>query len=113
MRTDDGCEQWTDVSGNGPPLVLCHGGPGLWDMFGELAAELADVRTVWRWDQRGGGRSGGPGRYAVDRFVADLDALVTAAGALPDVIRVALPDVGHIPWLEAPEPSYPALREFL
>jgi pimeloyl-ACP methyl ester carboxylesterase len=49
----------------------------------------------------------------VDRFVADLDALVTAAGALPDVIRVVLPDVGHIPWLEAPEPSYPALREFL
>jgi proline iminopeptidase len=86
VRTDDGCELWTDVSGNGPPLVLCHGGPGLWDMFGELAAELADVRTVWRWDQRGGGRSGGPGPYTVDRFVADLDAVVTAAGAPVDLL---------------------------
>ena len=44
MRADDGCELWTDVSGSGPPLVLCHGGPGLWDMFGELAEELVMLR---------------------------------------------------------------------
>ena len=108
MRADDGCELWTDVSGSGPPLVLCHGGPGLWGMSGELAAELADVRTVWRWDQRGGGRSGGTGPYTVARFVADLDEIVAAGAPV-----VVLPGVGHIPWLEAPESSFAALRGFL
>jgi proline iminopeptidase len=86
VRAEDGCELWTDVSGTGPPLVLCHGGPGLWDMFGGLAAGLADLRTVWRWDQRGCGRSGGAGPYTVDRFVADLDAVVSAAGAPVDLL---------------------------
>jgi len=86
VRADDGCELWTDVSGSGPPLVLCHGGPGLWDMFRELAEELADLRTVWRWDQRGGGRSGGTGPYTVARFVADLDEIVIAAGAPVDLL---------------------------
>lgn len=81
MRADDGRRLWVDVSGAGAPLVLCHGGPGLWDMFGGLAAELADLRTVWRWDQRGCGRSEPGGPYTLARTVADLDAVVTAAGA--------------------------------
>ncbi|HST63563.1 MAG TPA: alpha/beta hydrolase [Mycobacteriales bacterium] len=81
MRADDGRELWTEVSGTGPAVVLVHGGPGLWDMFGALAADLADRFTVWRWDQRGCGRSAPGGPYTVERFVADLDAVVTAAGA--------------------------------
>jgi len=63
--------------------VLCHGGPGLWDMFGDLAGMLAGFRTVHRWDQRGCGRSQGQaqgrspagGPYSVARSVADLDAV--------------------------------------
>lgn len=35
------------------------------------------------------------------------------AAALPEARRVVLPGVGHIPWLEAPEPSFAALRGFL
>jgi proline iminopeptidase len=35
-RADDGCSLWTADTGRGTPLVLCHGGPGLWDMFGSL-----------------------------------------------------------------------------
>lgn len=81
VLTEDGRELWTAVSGRGPAVVLVHGGPGLWDMFGELAAALADRCTVWRWDQRGCGRSAPGGPYTVERFVADLDAVVTAAGA--------------------------------
>jgi proline iminopeptidase len=88
VLTDDGKELWTATSGRGPAVVLCHGGPGLWDMFEGLAAELADRRTVWRWDQRGCGRSAPGGPYTLRRSVADVDAVVDAAGA-----PVAL--VGH------------------
>lgn len=81
MVTDDGHRLWVGGSGQGPPLVLCHGGPGLWDMFAELAADLADLRTVVRWDQRGCGRSQPGGPYTLARAVADVDAVVRAAGA--------------------------------
>ena len=36
-RAEDGCRLWTAETGRGAPLILCHGGPGLWDMFGSLA----------------------------------------------------------------------------
>jgi proline iminopeptidase len=73
--TDDGCRLWTARSGTGAPLVLCHGGPGFWDTFGDLAALLGDVATVHRWDQRGCGRSERRGPYTVARALADLDAV--------------------------------------
>lgn len=76
VETDDGVRLWAARTGPGTPLVLCHGGPGLWDMFGDVAALLADVTPVVRWDQRGCGRSepcAGPWTSA--RFVADLDAV--------------------------------------
>jgi proline iminopeptidase len=76
--TEDGVRLWASRSGagDGDPLVLCHGGPGLWDMFGDMAAMFDDRATVIRWDQRGCGRSercAGP--WTTDRFVADLDAV--------------------------------------
>ncbi|KUN79567.1 alpha/beta fold hydrolase [Streptomyces griseoruber] len=75
-RTDDGVRLWASASGRGAPLVLCHGGPGLWDMFGDVAALLADAATVIRWDQRGCGRSQRcDGPWTTDRSVADLDAV--------------------------------------
>jgi proline iminopeptidase len=76
VTTEDGVRLWAARSGRGEPLVLCHGGPGLWDMFGDVAAPLADLATVVRWDQRGCGRSqpcAGP--WTTERFVADLDAV--------------------------------------
>ncbi|MFF4350753.1 alpha/beta fold hydrolase [Streptomyces sp. NPDC001530] len=77
VKADDGVRLWATRSGRGgTPLVLCHGGPGLWDMFGDVAALLADPATVVRWDQRGCGRSercAGP--WTSERFVADLDAV--------------------------------------
>jgi pimeloyl-ACP methyl ester carboxylesterase len=69
--TDDGCRLWTARSGRGDPLVLCHGGPGFWDTFGDLAVLLGDVATVHRWDQRGCGRSERRGPYTVARSLAD------------------------------------------
>lgn len=57
VRADDGCHLWTAATGDGTPLLMCHAGPGLWDMFGSLAAALPASLRVIRWDQRGGGRS--------------------------------------------------------
>jgi proline iminopeptidase len=77
VTADDGVRLWAARSGQGEPLVLCHGGPGLWDTFEDVAALIpADRATAVRWDQRGCGRSercAGP--WTTERFVADLDAV--------------------------------------
>jgi proline iminopeptidase len=75
VSTDDNCRLWTAETGRGEPVIMCHGGPGLWDMSGSLAARLAERLTVIRWDQRGCGRSERRGPYSVARCVADLDAI--------------------------------------
>lgn len=56
-------------------MILCHGGPGLWDNLGPVAALVHPTRLVHRYDQRGCGRSTGPHDYRLERAVADLDAL--------------------------------------
>ena len=80
VRAEDGCSLWVRDFGRGEPLILCHGGPGLWDMFGSLAALLAGNVRVVRWDQRGCGRSERRGPYSVARSVADLDAVRAGCG---------------------------------
>lgn len=75
IRADDGCGLWAHARGAGPAVVLCHGGPGLWDMFTDLADLLAPTSTVIRWDQRGCGRSERRGPYTMAGTVADLDAI--------------------------------------
>src|SRR5262245_46502587 len=75
VTADDGVALFVRRSGTGPAMVLCHGGPGLWDYFGPLASLLDDGATVVRWDQRGCGRSECAGPYTVDRMVADLDQI--------------------------------------
>jgi len=76
VRTVDNCRLWTAATGLGKPLVMCHGGPGLWDMAGSLADRLASRLEVIRWDQRGCGRSEGRGPYSVGQSMADLDAVI-------------------------------------
>jgi proline iminopeptidase len=66
---------WTAWQGNGPPLVLCHGGPGMWDYLGPVAELIDDLRTVYRYDQRACGRSSGESQYSLARAVADLEEL--------------------------------------
>lgn len=80
VGTDDGCQLWTASAGAGPPIVLCHGGPGLWDYLAPAAEMVEDAFTVHRWDQRGGGRSGVAPPYTMQRFVDDLDAVRTHFG---------------------------------
>ena len=80
VEADDGVPLWVERTGSGAPggvpLVLCHGGPGLWDNLGPLAALLDHHREVVRWDQRGCGRSGGAdGPFSLAQSLADLDAI--------------------------------------
>ena len=89
LEADDGCRLWTSASGTGDPLVCCHGGPGLWDMFGDFERLLGDLATVHRWDQRGCGRSDRRGPYSLVTSVADLDAVRRGLG----LDRMAL--LGH------------------
>ncbi|HEX9268629.1 MAG TPA: alpha/beta fold hydrolase [Candidatus Limnocylindria bacterium] len=81
--TDDGVRLWaaTDGPAGAPGLVLCHGGPGLWDYLEPFAVLLAGTARGIRYDQRGCGRSGGAaGPYTLERFVEDIDAVRRAAG---------------------------------
>jgi proline iminopeptidase len=81
LVTDDGCRIWTAQAGHGDPLVLCHGGPGLWDYLEDVAGLLNDRYRTVRWDQRGCGRSQRCGPYTIARSVADLDAVRRHAAA--------------------------------
>jgi proline iminopeptidase len=71
----DGCPLWTETTGNGPPVALCHGGPGLWDYLRPVAQLAGDGYRVHRWDQRGSGRSGRQGPWTLAQWTSDLDAL--------------------------------------
>ena len=73
--TVNGVSLWTASQGSGPPVVLCHGGPGMYDYLEPVAAMIDDLATVHRYDQRGCGRSQDRGPWDVATFVADLDAL--------------------------------------
>jgi proline iminopeptidase len=75
VPTDDGCHLWTASTGDGDPLILCHGGPGLWDHLDDVADILRGTTRTIRWDQRGCGSSPRHGPYSVARSVADLDAV--------------------------------------
>lgn len=70
-RTRPGVESW--------PVVLLHGGPGLWTDFDDLVHLLDRVGVVHSYDQRGCGRSiSAPGvevHQTMDDAVADLEAL--------------------------------------
>jgi proline iminopeptidase len=81
VRLRDGAEIWATVSGTGPPAVLLHGGPGLWDYLGSLADLLTDTLTVIRFDQRGCGRSSPyDGPFTIEQAVADVDQVRAAFG---------------------------------
>ena len=73
--TANGLSFWTAIQGAGPPVVLCHGGPGLYDYLEPVADMIDGLATVHRYDQRGCGRSEDRPPYEAATFVEDLDAL--------------------------------------
>ncbi|MFF3493319.1 alpha/beta fold hydrolase [Streptomyces sp. NPDC002795] len=76
--SDEARLSWTalgDRAGK-PPVVMLHGGPGLPDYLGEAAAMVGDLAPVYRYDQRGTGRSPWRGRHSLARHVDDLAELL-------------------------------------
>ena len=67
--------------GDGPPVLILHGGPGLSDYTEPLTEELADGFRVLRYQQRGLTPSVTSGPFSVDQHVADAIAVLDAAGA--------------------------------
>jgi proline iminopeptidase len=70
-----------------PPVVLLHGGPGLPDYLGEVAAMIADLAPAYRYDQRGTGRSRWQGHHSFARHVDDLAELLDAWDA-PEAVLI-------------------------
>ena len=71
---------WTASSGTGPPLVLCHGGPGGYDYLEPVARLVDDLVTVHRFDQRGGGRSTKERPWTIAALVSDMETLRSGFG---------------------------------
>jgi len=78
VELPNGTQLWAATSGEGPPVVCCHGAPGLWDYLDDLADLLDASHLFVRFDQRGCGRSTDPdGPFTVVQAVDDLERLRT------------------------------------
>jgi proline iminopeptidase len=78
IEVDDGTRLRTWTTGTRgvlPPVVLLHGGPGLWDYLEPVARMVEHLTVVHRFDQRGCGGSDPSDEQTVARHVADIDAL--------------------------------------
>jgi proline iminopeptidase len=74
---------FVDQRGDGLPLFVLHGGPGLdHTMFGDLLDPLTDACRLLLVDQRGQGRSGpsDPATWTLAQMAADVSALAAALG---------------------------------
>lgn len=78
IELPDGARVHTRVEGAGPPVLLAHGGPGLWDYLDGLADLVRSSFRLHRWDQRGCGASDPVPAYGLDVAVADVQSLKAA-----------------------------------
>lgn len=81
----DGGKIWYKKSGTGAatPVILLHGGPGFSSYYLKPLEALGDDRTVIRYDQLGGGRSGpltDTTKMTIAHFVRELDSLRASLG---------------------------------
>src|SRR5690242_19612864 len=67
--------------GDGEPIVLLHGGPGMGNYFERFPEILSPPHRVVSYDQRGCGRSTGDGSFEISDHIEDLDAIRTHLGA--------------------------------
>ena len=68
--------------GDGPGVILFHGGANASQSYSKLGADLSDAFTVYIPDRRGRGLSGPFGdNYSMRREVEDVDALLTETEA--------------------------------
>ena len=74
----DGTEIAMFVRGEGPPLLLVHGGLGDHTRWDALRPHLEPHATVYAMDRRGRGASGDGPDYALEREFEDVAAVVDA-----------------------------------
>jgi len=76
VTSADGTAIAYERDGDGPPLVLLHGGSATRESFRPLLPHLIEDFTVLRPDRRGRGDSGDAAEYALQREVEDLAAVL-------------------------------------
>ncbi len=76
----NGAELRVYSSGQGPPLLLLHGGPGIGDSTAPLAGLLDSRFRVFRFDQRGCGESSLTPPYDLATLMADIEGLRVQQG---------------------------------
>ncbi len=62
------------------PVLLCSGGPGCCDYLEPVAQMLDGLAEVWRFEQRGCGRSDAVAPYDVETCLSDLETVRDALG---------------------------------
>jgi pimeloyl-ACP methyl ester carboxylesterase len=86
VTSADGTPIAYDRMGEGPPLVLLHGGLNDRMVWAPVIPLFAEVRTVYAVDRRGRGESGPPAEHALERQFEDVLAVIDAAGEPADVV---------------------------
>jgi Alpha/beta hydrolase family len=80
VRSSDGTAIAYDRAGDGPPLVIVAGAFGDRTSKRGLSAILGSTYTVYEYDRRGRGDSGGASASTAAQEVDDLSAVVAVAG---------------------------------
>lgn len=75
-----------EITGDGPLVLLLHGGPGLSDYLGSLTPELEDGYTVAHYTQRGLAPSTEDGALDVAAHIADAVAVAEHLSAAPLIL---------------------------
>src|SRR6476469_2880526 len=102
----DGVRIVYDVAGDGPPVVLLHGGGADSSWWGDLVPALAERHTVFTMDSRGHGRSSFDERQITYRRMAD-DTL-----ALLDELEIDWKSIRPISWVGVTAPSSRSILRF-
>lgn len=82
LTSKDGTKIAYDKAGQGPALILVAGAFSYRKFAGtvQLAHLLSEHFTVFNYDRRGRGDSGDAPRYAIEREIEDLEAIIDEAG---------------------------------
>ncbi len=86
IHARDGTEIGYRRSGNGPPLVLVHGGTADHTRWAPVLSAFEDHFTVYAIDRRGRGESSDTEPYAIEREFEDVAAVIDSIGEPADLL---------------------------
>jgi len=89
VRSKDGTSIAYSRSGSGPAVILVTGSLDDGTENEPLAEALSDHFTVINYARRGRGESGDTLRYAIEREIEDIEALIEAAGGTAHLYGVS------------------------